>query len=161
MYELSQSDFDRDGLGDACDLCPFLADTDQLDGDSDGTGDLCDPDPQDAGVAVSVGRARRGAGRTTPIRMRRRWAGRSIPTLRGTRSSAGSLEEIRAQFYGVCCSGDDPDPSDTAFVDARTSPSPVSCSATLVVGVAPSGDRGTAGLDSDGRQRDLRAKDCL
>jgi hypothetical protein len=40
------SDRDNDGIPDALDRCPDLADPDQLDTDDDGAGDLCDPAPQ-------------------------------------------------------------------------------------------------------------------
>ena len=38
-------DADVDQVDDACDNCPFLANTDQADGDFDGVGDLCDNCP--------------------------------------------------------------------------------------------------------------------
>jgi hypothetical protein len=38
-------DEDGDGIDDACDVCPHVADADQLDGDGDRVGDACDPDP--------------------------------------------------------------------------------------------------------------------
>ncbi|HTE51356.1 MAG TPA: hypothetical protein VK698_10855, partial [Kofleriaceae bacterium] len=44
-----QADFDHDGVGDACDVCPYQAD-DQVDGDGDGVPDCadpCDTDPVD------------------------------------------------------------------------------------------------------------------
>ncbi len=37
-------DEDRDGVDDACDVCPHLSD-DQADGDGDRVGDACDPEP--------------------------------------------------------------------------------------------------------------------
>jgi hypothetical protein len=42
-----QEDGDGDTLGNACDLCPALASTDQTDGDGDRLGDVCDPYPGD------------------------------------------------------------------------------------------------------------------
>jgi hypothetical protein len=38
-----QCDRDADTVGDPCDNCPDLPNTDQLDTDADGVGDLCDP----------------------------------------------------------------------------------------------------------------------
>ena len=38
-----QADADADGVGDLCDVCPFVADPAQADADADGTGDLCEP----------------------------------------------------------------------------------------------------------------------
>lgn len=45
-----QADADGDGVGDACDVCPSVADAAQVDRDGDGVGDACDdcpatPDP--------------------------------------------------------------------------------------------------------------------
>lgn len=38
-------DEDGDGIDDACDVCPHLADPAQVDSDGDGVGDACDPEP--------------------------------------------------------------------------------------------------------------------
>jgi hypothetical protein len=38
-------DEDGDGIDDACDVCPHLADANQADGDGDRVGDACDPEP--------------------------------------------------------------------------------------------------------------------
>jgi len=40
-----QSDVDDDGMGDACDVCPEIADGGQVDSDGDGIGDACDDCP--------------------------------------------------------------------------------------------------------------------
>lgn len=37
-----------DDIGDACEVCPGVADADQRDGDGDELGDACDPFPDDA-----------------------------------------------------------------------------------------------------------------
>ncbi|MBK9031584.1 MAG: thrombospondin type 3 repeat-containing protein [Myxococcales bacterium] len=41
----AQTDGDGDGFGDACDVCPAVIDMAQLDGDGDGAGDACDNCP--------------------------------------------------------------------------------------------------------------------
>ena len=38
-------DEDGDGIDDACDDCPHVADPAQVDSDGDGVGDVCDPEP--------------------------------------------------------------------------------------------------------------------
>jgi len=47
-----QRDHDVDGRGDACDVCPHIAD-DGADGDGDGVGDACDPRPADPGDRIA------------------------------------------------------------------------------------------------------------
>jgi hypothetical protein len=42
---LAGHDEDGDGIDDACDVCPHIADPDQTDSDGDGVGDACDPEP--------------------------------------------------------------------------------------------------------------------
>lgn len=45
-----EQDSDGDGVIDACDNCPDVANSDQADDDADGVGDVCDPDTQQAPV---------------------------------------------------------------------------------------------------------------
>jgi hypothetical protein len=45
-----QTDSDNDGIGDACDLCPNQNDADQRDSDGDGVGDACDSDGDGDGI---------------------------------------------------------------------------------------------------------------
>ena len=42
---LAGHDEDGDGIDDACDGCPHIADPAQVDADRDGVGDACDPEP--------------------------------------------------------------------------------------------------------------------
>jgi hypothetical protein len=46
-------DEDHDGIDDACDVCPHVADGPQLDRDGDRVGDACDPDPDTGGSSSS------------------------------------------------------------------------------------------------------------
>ena len=159
LYGLRQADYDLDGVGDGCDICPYLGDTEQIDSDSDGSGDLCDPDPLDSasGVpsgAVNLSLAHDGTAGLTTLT----W---TVEPQAGTYEVIrGSPEEIRAGFYGSCQSSRDPDTTDTSFVDDEAPP-PGEFFGYLVIGVDESGVRGLGGVDMAGRQRDMRAKDCL
>jgi hypothetical protein len=44
-----QRNWDHDAFGDACDLCPHINTAENTDGDGDGVGDACDPHPNTAG----------------------------------------------------------------------------------------------------------------
>src|ERR1700690_618726 len=50
----AQSDLDADGRGDACDNCVLVENTDQTDTDGDGIGDACDVHPKSAGDCMAV-----------------------------------------------------------------------------------------------------------
>lgn len=46
IFDTCEPDFDGDGVIDACDICPAVADPEQADGDEDGHGDACDNCPE-------------------------------------------------------------------------------------------------------------------
>ena len=46
-------DLDADGVGDTCDNCRYIPNSNQLDTDNDGIGDVCDPDPGCDGPPVA------------------------------------------------------------------------------------------------------------
>lgn len=46
-------DEDRDGVDDACDICPHVGDGAQLDRDGDRVGDACDPNPDTTGDRIA------------------------------------------------------------------------------------------------------------
>ncbi|MBM4398314.1 MAG: thrombospondin type 3 repeat-containing protein, partial [Deltaproteobacteria bacterium] len=50
LADCADPDVDGDGAANEADVCPYLADPDQLDNDHDGDGDACDADDDDDGV---------------------------------------------------------------------------------------------------------------
>jgi len=159
VFARREADYDRDGVSDACDGCPFLADSEQADADSDGTGDLCDSDSGDDTVGVPSGDIELSLAHdedtgTTTVN----WIAEPLAT--SYEVYRGDLVEIRAAHHGVCRNSSDPDTSDTTFEDTDV-PEVGDVFGYLVIGVGQAGDRGRAGLDSEGSERDLRAKDCI
>jgi hypothetical protein len=53
MANADQHDHDGDGRGDRCDVCPHLVDAGG-DADGDGVGDACDPRPTEAGDRIAL-----------------------------------------------------------------------------------------------------------
>lgn len=49
-----QDDSDGDGVGDLCDNCIFMPNSDQFDMDMDGNGDVCDGDIDGDGMLKSL-----------------------------------------------------------------------------------------------------------
>ncbi len=152
-------DSDRDGVGDRCDDCPFLGNTEQADGDADGAGDLCDPAPTNNTLSVPSDQVTLSLSHDQ---------GSGVSTLTWTPGAfaatydvyRGSQSDLQVRFYGTCQNSRDGSTADTAFAENET-PSPGAVFYFLVVGVASDGTRGLARVESDGRQRDLRAKDCI
>jgi hypothetical protein len=61
-----QLDTDRDGVGNACDLCVSVADPTNRDSDGDGVGDVCDPDDDNDGICDAGGPEADGTPGTRP-----------------------------------------------------------------------------------------------
>ena len=154
----AQVDSDADGVGDVCDRCPFVGDTEQLDADTDGAGDACDAAPGNPAEAVPGGvlvlaLSHNKLSGITTIGWTAEPHAASYEVVRGTKA------EVAARFYGTCQSARDANPMDLSFAE-NEAPAAGEVFYFLVRGVSPAGKRGLAGPDSDGRERDLRAKDC-
>jgi murein DD-endopeptidase MepM/ murein hydrolase activator NlpD len=154
-----QPDSDGDRIGDRCDSCPFLGNTEQADADLDGSGDLCDPAPGSSSVgvpsaAITMSLAHSKTTGITTISWNAEGLSSSYEVFRAT------APMIRAGFYGTCQNTRDAVVTDTTFAEDQA-PAPGEVYHYLTLGVSSSGARGRAGTDSDGRERDLRAGDCL
>ena len=53
VFNMNQSDIDRDGIGDVCDNCKFSANSNQENQDNDEFGDLCDNDDDNDSICKS------------------------------------------------------------------------------------------------------------
>lgn len=53
-FTVYEADTDYDGIADACDNCPEIANADQTDTDDDGEGDVCEPGYTPAGNNVTI-----------------------------------------------------------------------------------------------------------
>lgn len=124
-------DVDGDGVTQLHDVCPLVADPSQADADGNGVGDACDgdydgdgqadaddcaPNRAAGGVPGNVdGLALEGAAQATLT-----WA----PEPFGDRYDVtrGLVRALAPGSYGVCQAANDPDPTDTTFVDSELPP---------------------------------------
>ncbi len=158
VRDAAQADLDLDGVGDACDKCPFVVDSDQADSDGDGAGDACDPFGSDASKSVPSAAITLNAthNRVSGVST---FSWTAEPKSTAYEFYRGTQPMVAARFYGTCQNARDGNTVDTQFAESEA---PVAGSAYfyLVIGVAADGTRGLAGVDSGGKLRDLRARDC-
>ena len=115
VFNPDQMDVDLDTVGDACDNCPAGINRDQADADGDGSGDICDCAPSDP-----------AAGRPPEIR------GLFAEAMAAGATRFGWDPEPLADRYdllrgaipdpagSVCWTDQDPDPTDTEYVESAT-----------------------------------------
>lgn len=158
LANAGQADGDGDGRGDACDICASTADL-ATDFDDDGIPDACDNCPRIGNTLQADVCADRPAdpqlSMTSPTRLT--WsadpASSAFEVLRGDRA------ELEAGAYGDCISSGDPDPADVEFLDPA-SPAAGAVWFYLVRGLDVSGRFGTAGSDSAARPRRVGYRLC-
>jgi hypothetical protein len=161
---LPASDADGDGIDDACDLCPGLANRDQRDRDRDGEGDPCDPDDDGDGMADAADCAPEDASAwTAPGPARNlKLEGRSPTVLRWEEPLYPGASEI---WYDSVLTSDPADLSPATCSPASTSihaerdlePDPVSGAPRFYVVMAGNRCGRNAGAASSGAPRPVTA----
>ena len=132
FWLVSPFDVDGDGITQLPDNCPLVANADQADTDGDGRGDACATDWDGDGVedAGDCAVADPGGGPPEPVFGLVFSAGSTSELTWQDAAFADRYDVLRgdpaglpASDYGTCRTADDPDPTDTTFVDtARPDP---------------------------------------
>jgi hypothetical protein len=136
-----------DLVGNACDTCPFLRDSDQADRDGDGSGDACDCAPDDPSTRPAAEVTRVTAGKSAPGVVQFVWPeAEAADAYTVTRST---LSEIRGGSFGACVV---PTQTDTDHADAET-PEPNDGFGYLIRGINATCGIGTLGAGEDGFER--------